>query len=163
MFVMSDPQAAPRAKAPFPTTHWSRVVRASDPAEPGACAALAELCAAYWYPLYAFVRRKGYDAEDAHDLVQGFFARFLEKDDLAQVDPSKGRFRSFLMAACSHYLANRRDHDRAMKRGGGRIPIPIDRLEAEGRYAHEPRHDLAAERLFERRRATTATRRSIAA
>src|SRR5262245_13957212 len=152
---MSDPQTAPRAKASFPTTHWSRVVRAGDPAEPGARAVLAELCATYWYPLYAFVRRKGYDAEDAQDLVQGFFTRFLEKVDLAQVDPSKGKFRSFLMAACSHYLANRRDHDRAMKRGGGRIPIPIDRLEAEGRYGHEPHHDLTAERLFERRWATT--------
>ena len=121
----------------------------------GAREALAELCATYWYPLYAFVRRKGYDAETAQDLVQGFFARLLEKGDLAAVQREKGKFRSFLMAACTHYLSNQAGHDRAKKRGGGRTPISIDRLTAEGRYRREPAHTLTAERLFERQWALT--------
>ncbi|MDB5351024.1 MAG: hypothetical protein JWN86_2271 [Planctomycetota bacterium] len=117
--------------------------------------ALAALCEDYWYPLYAFVRRRGRDPEGAEDLVQGFFARLLEKGDLETVDRRKGRFRSFLLAACSHYLANRADHDRAAKRGGGRTPIPFDRFDGEGRYAAEPSHGLTAERLFERQWALT--------
>ena len=128
---------------------------AGDPAEPEARAALAALCGRYWYPLYAFIRRRGHDPVSAEDLVQGFFAALLEKDGLSTVDRSKGRFRSFLMAACSHFLSNRRDHDRALKRGRGRVFVPIDALEAEDRYQREPTHELTAERLFERRWATT--------
>ena len=114
-----------------------------------------ELCAIYWYPLYAFIRRRGHDPESAEDLVQGFFVTLLEKDSLATIDRAKGRFRSFLMAACIHYLANRRDHDRALKRGRGRLVVPFNTLEAEDRYRLEPAHELTAERLFERRWATT--------
>ena len=124
----------------FETTRWSMVLSARDGDSTEAREALAALCATYWYPLYAFVRRKGYDAEAAQDLVQGFFARLLEKGDLAAVQQEKGKFRSFLMAACSHFLANQADHDRAKKRGGGRSPISIDRLTAEGRYGREPAH-----------------------
>src|SRR4051794_3146971 len=138
----------------FATTHWSVVLAARDRSTPEARAALATLCAAYWYPLYAFVRRKGLGPDEAQDLVQGFFARLLEKDDLRAVDPAKGRFRSFLMASCAHYLANCRDHDRALKRGG-RPPLPIDADEAERRYGREPAHELTPERLFLRRWATT--------
>jgi RNA polymerase sigma-70 factor (ECF subfamily) len=112
--------------------------------------ALEALCATYWFPLYAFVRRKGHDADAAQDLVQGFFTRLLERDDLAEVERSKGKFRSFLMAACTHYLANQAHHDRALKRGGGKVPVSIDRMAAEGRYGLEPAHTLTAERLFER-------------
>jgi RNA polymerase sigma-70 factor (ECF subfamily) len=118
-------------------------------------AALAEICQAYWYPVYAFVRRKGLDPDDAQDLVQGFFSRLLEHEDLHQLDPAKGKFRSFLMAACSHFLANQRDHQRAQKRGGGRTLLTIDRLESEARYSREPAHDLTPERLYLRRWATT--------
>jgi RNA polymerase sigma-70 factor (ECF subfamily) len=149
-----DPLAG-ASRASFDTTHWSLVLaarRRSDPEQ--ARAALAALCQAYWYPLYAFVRRKGYDADVAQDLVQGFFARLLEKDDLQDVDPAKGRFRSFLMAACAHFLANRRDYERAQKRGG-RPPLSIDAAEAERRYGREPSHTLTPERLFLRRWATT--------
>src|SRR6478609_403741 len=103
---MSDPQDVPPSKAPFPTTHWSRVVEAGDPAEPGARAALAELCAAYWYPLYALVRRKGFGPDEAADLVQGTFAALLARDGLAAVAPERGRFRSFLRAACLHHIAD---------------------------------------------------------
>ncbi len=153
---MTDlPTAAQPSNAQFPTTHWSQVVVAGNPAEPEARAALAALCGRYWYPLYAFIRQRGHDPASAEDLVQGFFAALLEKEGLASVNRSKGRFRSFLMAACGHFLSNRRDHDRALKRGRGRVFVPIDALQAEDRYRREPAHELTAERLFERRWATT--------
>lgn len=154
---MSDRAEAhsPHGRARFQSTRWSRVVAAREGGSAEAREALADLCADYWYPLYAFVRRRGHDPVAAEDLVQGFFARLLEKGDLEAVDPRKGRFRSFLLAACSHYLANQSDRDRALKRGGGRAAIPIDRLDGEGRYAREPSHDLTPERLFERHWALT--------
>jgi RNA polymerase sigma factor (sigma-70 family) len=152
---MMKPQVAQTSGAQFPTTHWSQVVAAANPAEPEARDALAALCRRYWYPLYAFIRRRGHDPASAEDLVQGFFAALLEKDGLSSVDRAKGRFRSFLMAACCHFLANRRDHDQALKRGGGRVFLPIDTPEAEDRYRRELTHELTAERLFERRWATT--------
>jgi RNA polymerase sigma factor (sigma-70 family) len=126
------------------------VLSARDGNSSEAREALSALCETYWYPLYAFVRRKGHDPEAAQDLVQGFFARLLEKGDLAAVQQGNGKFRSFLMAACTNFLANQWDHERAKKRGGGRAPISIDRWAAEGRYGSEPAHTLTAERLFER-------------
>src|SRR5262249_12690871 len=113
----------PSAAAPagrFATTHWSVVLAARDRAAPQAREALAELCRAYWYPLHAFVRRQGHAADQAQDLTQGFFARLLEKDFLRVVDRAKGTFRSFLLAACKHFLANEHDRANARKRGGGR-------------------------------------------
>jgi RNA polymerase sigma-70 factor (ECF subfamily) len=136
--------------ARFPTTHWSRLGRVEDLADPVCRAALEELCRDYWFPLYAFIRRRGHDAHAAEDLVQGFLADLLERGDLARLDRSKGRFRSFLRAACDHYLANRRDHDRAVKRGGGVSILALDQLDAEARYARQPSHGLTPERLFER-------------
>jgi DNA-directed RNA polymerase specialized sigma24 family protein len=153
---MNDPQRAVSASwHRFQTTRWSLVAaaRGEDAAE--ARAALAALCEAYWYPLYAFIRRKGHQPHDALDHVQGFFERLLEKGDLAAVDQSKGRLRSFLMASCSHYLANQADRDRARKRGGGERIVSIDGAVAEDRYGHEPSHEMTAERLFDRRWATT--------
>lgn len=144
---MSDYPSA----AGFPTTHWSRVLRAGDPTDREGRDALERLCRDYWYPLYAFARRQGLDREEASDLVQGFLADFIERLDLAKADPSRGRFRSFLKTACAHFLSHTRDHDRAAKRGGGRSPVSIDLQDAEGRYTNEPSHDLTAERLFERR------------
>jgi DNA-directed RNA polymerase specialized sigma24 family protein len=141
--------------ARFPTTCWSRVVRAGDRDDPAARAALEGLCRAYWFPLYAFARRRGLPSEEAEDAVQGLLADLIVRGDLAGLDPSRGRFRSFLRAACDHHLANRRDHDRAARRGGGRAAVPIDRLDAEGRYGREPAHGLTAERLFERQWALT--------
>jgi RNA polymerase sigma factor (sigma-70 family) len=146
----------------FPTTHWSRVVAAGARALPEARDALEELCRAYWYPLYAFVRRQGHGPEDAQDLVQGFFAALLENDGLSAVDRDKGRFRSFLIAACTHYLSNQIDRRKARKRGGGRLILSIDGLEAEGRYSSEPAHELTAERLYQRRWATTLLERVLA-
>jgi RNA polymerase sigma-70 factor (ECF subfamily) len=141
-------------RASFATTHWSIVLAARDRETPEARAALEALGTSYWYPLYAFVRRKGHDPDAALDLVQGFFARLLEKGGLGTVDPAKGRFRSFLMAACSNYLANQHDRQRALKRGG-RPPVALDAADAERRYAREPSHNLTPERLYLRRWATT--------
>jgi DNA-directed RNA polymerase specialized sigma24 family protein len=135
----------------FATTHWSLVLAARDRAEPGAGDALASLCALYWYPLYAYVRRRGKTADDALDLTQAFFARLLEKDFLAAVDRGKGKFRSFLLAACKHFLANEYDRARARKRGGGRPLLSLDAADAEGRYCNEPADGVTPEKLFERR------------
>ena len=156
----SSPETS--SNAPFPTTRWSQVVAAGDRAGPAAREALAELCSAYWYPLYAFVRRKGHPPDEAADLVQGTFLTLLDRDGLAAVAPERGRFRSFLMAACAHHLADCRDRDRAAKRGGGAVPIPIDRIVAEGRYSAEPVNDWTAERLFERRWATGLLENAVA-
>jgi RNA polymerase sigma-70 factor (ECF subfamily) len=135
----------------FATTRWSLVRAARDPLAPESRTALAALCDVYWYPLYAYIRRRGHDADRAQDLTQELFARLLEKDGLASVDEGRGRFRSFLLAACRHFLSNQRDHDRAGKRGGGRPPLSLDGLDAEGRYRREPAHQETPERLFERR------------
>jgi RNA polymerase sigma-70 factor (ECF subfamily) len=140
----------PPPPARFPTTHWSRVVAAGGPPTPEARAALAELCSAYWYPIYALIRRKGYGPDAALDLTQGYFAHLLEKGTVAAADPVKGRFRAFLLADCSFFLADRRDRDRALKRGGGRPVLSIDARDAEGRFLREPSHDKTPERLFER-------------
>jgi len=116
--------------------------------------ALEELIQTYWFPLYAYVRRQGFPATTpsvAEDLVQGFLTRLLEKKDLAQVDRSKGKFRSFLLAAMKHFLANEHDKARAAKRGGGRPVIALDAAAAELRYAVEPADNMTAERLFDRR------------
>jgi RNA polymerase sigma factor (sigma-70 family) len=143
------------ASRTFATTHWTVVLSAGHATSGEAGRAMAALCETYWYPVYAFVRRQGGSADAAMDLTQGFFARLLEKRDLAGVDPGRGRFRSWLVAAVKHYLANERDRTRADKRGGGRRPISIDADDAESRYRLEPSHDLTAERIFERRWALT--------
>ncbi len=139
----------------FATTRWSLVMLAGDRAREGSSDALAALCQTYWYPLYAFVRRQGYNAEDAADLTQGFFARFLERNDVAAARQERGRFRSYLLACVKHYLANEWDRARAQKRGGGKAPISIDALAAEERYGLEPGHGITAEKLFDRRWALT--------
>ena len=141
--------------ARFATTHWSIVVAARDQAAPEARQALAQLCRSYWYPLYAFIRRQGHGADAAQDLTQEFFTRLLEHDFLAAIDRGKGRFRSFLLAACKHFLANERDRACAQKRGGGHVPVPLDLDTAEGRYVREPSHSITPDRLFERRWALT--------
>jgi RNA polymerase sigma factor (sigma-70 family) len=111
---------------------------------------MAELCGIYWYPLYAFARRRGHDQHEAEDLTQEFFARLLAKDYLADVDREKGKFRAFLLAAMKHFLANQWDHSQALKRGGGKRIVPLDAPTAENRYRREPSHNLTPEKLFER-------------
>jgi RNA polymerase sigma-70 factor (ECF subfamily) len=146
----------------FATTRWSLIAAARDPAAPEARQALAELCELYWYPLYAYVRRRGHDHAAAEDLTQEFFARLLERHDWAAADPDRGRFRSFLLAACQHFLANEHDRATAQKRGGGRQPLSLDFADADGRYLAEPAHDQTAERLFERRWALTLLEQVLA-
>ena len=134
----------------FATTRWSLGAAATDPSGPAAGQALADLCAVYWYPVYAYVRRRGHGHHRAEDLTQAFFARLLETNDLAAADRTRGRFRSFLLAACQHFLANQHDRETAKKRGGGVRPLPIDFAVGEGRYAREPADLHAPERTFER-------------
>ncbi len=114
----------------FASTRWTQVLAAADPAHPEAREALAVLCRTYWSPLYAFVRRRGHSPEDAEDLTQGFFARLLRLDSLTQVRRERGRFRSFLLAALQHYLADEHDRAGAAKRGAGLV-VPINSNEAE--------------------------------
>jgi len=117
--------------------------------------ALERLCRAYWYPLYAYVRRRGYGPEDAADGTQSFFARLLERDLLLRASPQRGRFRSFLLTALQNFLADEHDRASARKRGGGLPPISLDALDGEARYALEPADAAAPDKLFERRWATT--------
>src|SRR5262245_1513273 len=121
-------QSGSAAEGPrwFATTHWSVVLSAADSDAPGAAQALENLCHTYWYPLYAYVRRKGHSPEDAQDFTQGFFARFLEKNYLADVNRERGKFRSFLLASLQHYLADERDRAHALKRGGGQSLLSLD-------------------------------------
>ena len=135
----------------FFTTHWSVVLAAGRSDTPRARAALGWLCETYWYPLYAFVRRSGYDPHDAKDLTQEFFARLLEHNWLSQANQHRGRFRSFLLAAMKHFLANEWNKARTRKRGGQVFLLSLDDDSAEHRYAEEPHADTTPENLFERR------------
>jgi RNA polymerase sigma factor (sigma-70 family) len=134
----------------FDTTHWSVVLKAAAGDTTGCRDALAKLCETYWYPVYAFVRRSGASAQDAEDLTQAYFTRFLEKRFLDDVHPERGRFRSFLLVSVRNFLHNERDRERAGKRGGGRAPLPLHGEDGEVRYEREPADVLTPEVLFER-------------
>lgn len=139
----------------FATTHWSVVLAAGEQDEAQAAAALERLCRDYWYPLYAYVRRRGYRPEDAQDLTQSFFARLLERDVLARASPERGRFRSFLLRTLQNFLADEHDRAVARKRDPGQPLLAWDAMDAEARYALEPSAEVSPDRLFERRWATT--------
>jgi RNA polymerase sigma-70 factor (ECF subfamily) len=148
----------------FAATRWTLVLSAARKSEtPRATAALAELCGIYWYPLYAYVRRRNVDVHEAEDLTQEFFARLLEKKYLADVDRRKGKFRAFLLAALKHFLANEWRRAHAEKRGGTKVIVSLDAGTAESRYRQEPSHNLTPERLFERQWALTVLDRVLAA
>ena len=134
----------------FATTHWSVILAATRSDTTRAQAALASLCQAYWYPLYSFVRRRGYEAHDAQDLTQEFFARLLEQKWLAQADRERGRFRTFLLAAMGHFLANEWDKARTQKRGGGVQIVPLQLDSAETRYGKEPADPMTPEQGYDR-------------
>lgn len=136
--------------ANFTTTRWSLILAAGERGSADAEQALARLCTLYWYPVFAFVRRQGHGADAAQDLTQGFFSVLIGKGALAQADRARGRFRSFLLASCQHFLANERDRDQALKRGGGVVPIPIDIIEAEQRYERALSHAETPERFYDR-------------
>lgn len=155
---MSDLPESPRSAGGAPhflTTHWSVVLRAGDSQSPDAAAALEKLCRAYWYPLYAFVRRQGHPPADAQDLTQEFFARLLVKEYLRGVEPEKGRFRTFLRMALKRFLANEWDRVRARKRGGDRYHTVFDTTAAEERFQLEPALAQPSEHIYDRRWALT--------
>lgn len=151
--------AEPQADRSFATTHWSIVLEAGRgrPAaadqDPGA--ALATLCQNYWFPLYAYVRRRVRDVSEAQDLTQAFFARLLERDLLAHAAPERGRFRSFLLTAMQNFLTNEWKKEHAAKRGGGRHALSLDFTSGDSRLSFEPAHDWTAERIFDRSWAIT--------
>jgi RNA polymerase sigma-70 factor (ECF subfamily) len=142
----------PAGRASLSTTHWSVILRAGGGGA-GSAEALASLCDTYWYPLYAYARRRGYPVEDAQDLTQGFFVRLLARDLVAKVSPERGRFRSFLLTSFKHHLANEADAAAARKRGGGQQVLSLDN--AEARYEREPVDHLTPEGLYERQWALT--------
>jgi RNA polymerase sigma factor (sigma-70 family) len=137
--------------AAFRPTRWSVVLLSAQSEAPGSRAALASLCGLYWYPLYAFVRRRGYSPEDAQDLTQGFFLHLLDRKALAHVDPLKGKFRSFLLASIQNYLSKEADRARCLKRGGKMEFVPLDVENAEGIYRLEPTDYLTPEKIFDAR------------
>jgi len=150
-----------RSHTAFTTTRWSLVVAAADPGHPQSAAALSELCAAYWYPVYAFLRRRGFQADRAEDLAQEFFAGLLEKQSLKAARPERGRFRSFLLTALKFFLSHELERANARKRGGGQRLIPLDADTAEGRYRREPADKETPETLFERRWALELIERAL--
>ncbi len=145
----------------FVTTRWSVVLSAGRKSSPHSERALAELCQAYWYPLYAFIRRRGHGKEDAEDLTQAFFAALLEKNPLEGLSEERGRFRAFLLAALKNFLAN--DHDRRLrqKRGGGAVHLSLDWQDADDRYHVEPADPANPELAFDREWALALLRRVV--
>jgi DNA-directed RNA polymerase specialized sigma24 family protein len=150
--LQREGDASPRS---FVTTHWSVVLAAREGASTEADAALERLCRTYRWPLYAFVRRRGYEAHDAQDLTQEFFARLLAKDFLRTVDRSKGKFRSFLLAALEHFLAKEWRRSQTQKRGGKFTFVSLDDGSAETQFLQVPSADLPPEKLFEQQWALT--------
>jgi RNA polymerase sigma-70 factor (ECF subfamily) len=157
----STAESAGRAAAQFATTHWSVVLAAGGNGAPEAQAALESLCRTYWYPLYAFVRLRGYPPEDAQDLTQAFFERFLQKQLIRNFDPGKGRFRSFLFTIFQRFLCDQQDHIRAARRGGGVSFVPFDTACAEGQIACAAAARHSPETAFERAWAETVLRAAL--
>jgi RNA polymerase sigma factor (sigma-70 family) len=137
-------------RSEFPTTRWTLVVAAADPGRKESRSALVSLCEGYWYPLYAYSRRRGYPADQAQDLTQEFFIRVLEGRYLDRADPAKGRFRAFILTSLKFFLSDDADRVRAQKRGGGNV-LSFEISSGEERYQREPAHDETPERIFERR------------
>jgi RNA polymerase sigma factor (sigma-70 family) len=148
-------------RAQFRTTRWSMILAAAESQVAGSQEALTELCQHYWYPLYAFARRRGYGPHDAQDLTQGFFLHLLEHSSLKHADPLKGKFRSFLLAAFRNFLADEADRARSLKRGGGREFVCLDAEDAESRYRLEPADHLTAEKIFDARWAMILLTRAV--
>lgn len=134
----------------FVSTRWTLVLQAGRDSSLESEEALEELCRTYWFPLYAFVRRRGYSKEDAEDLVQGFFQRLLDKKSLQDVSSDRGKFRAFLLACLKHYLANEWDRAGRQKRGGAATPFSLDWADAHARYERALADDLSPDRLYDR-------------
>ncbi len=157
----SHPASASPIPCSFATTHWSVVLAAGRADSPLAAAALEKLCRSYWYPLYAYVRRSGCNREDAEDLTQEFFARILRQQDLDAVRREKGRFRSYLIVALKHFLVNEWKRGQTQKRGGGCLFIALDQVLADDLYNQEPADGQTAEKIYDRRWATTTLERVL--
>jgi RNA polymerase sigma-70 factor (ECF subfamily) len=134
----------------FVTTRWTLVLAARQPGLPQAQQALEDLCASYWYPLYAYLRHQGQSKEDAEDLVQSFFARFLGANYLAGVSSDKGKFRAFLLACLKHFLANEWDRAHSQKRGGQATVLSLDWRQADTQYCVDPADHLSPDKLYDR-------------
>jgi DNA-directed RNA polymerase specialized sigma24 family protein len=154
--------AAGKPREYFATTHWTAVLAAGRRSTPQSDVALEELCRTYWYPLYAYVRRQGHSKEDAEDLTQAFFARFLERNYLEKLDSEKGKFRAFLLASLKHFLANEWDRANRQKRGGGVKPLSLDWQGADTRYQVDPADRLSPDKLYDRAWAVTLLERVLA-
>ena len=150
MHTLPKTMTADRSRHRFATTRWSQVIAAAG-VSPTADIALAELCEAYWYPIYAFVRRSGHSVDDASDLTQAFFMCVLEKHYLKDARPDRGRFRSFLLASVRHFLSNERDWRMTLRRGGRQPHMSLDFGTGEERYQLELPDELTPERVYERR------------
>lgn len=149
--AVSDQHASGAAAVQFATTHWSMVVAAGADSTPAAQDALECLCREYWYPLYAFIRRRGHPPADAEDLTQGFFAYLLERRLVSRADREAGRFRSFLLGSLKHFLAHEHERATAIKRGGGQPVLSFDQIDPEERYALEPSDGATPETIFDQR------------
>jgi RNA polymerase sigma factor (sigma-70 family) len=147
--------AVSNGRSSFRTTHWSVVLAAAERGSPGADEALARLCQAYWYPLYAFIRRRGHGPEEAEDLTQEFFARLVDKNYLMGITVEGGKFRSYMLTVLKHFLTNEWERAQTQKRGGGKNAFSMDDETAEERYKFEPVDHMTPENIFERRWALT--------
>jgi RNA polymerase sigma-70 factor (ECF subfamily) len=134
----------------FATTHWTVVLAAGQERTPQAARALEELCRSYWFPLYAYIRRRGHTKEDAEDLTQMFFARLLERNPFAHLDSAKGKFRAFLLASLKHFLANERDKSRTQKRGGGQPILSLDWQTADAQFQVANQRDPSPDQAYDR-------------
>lgn len=134
----------------FATTHWSVILAAGNQSSPDYQQALSNLYETYWYPLYAYLRRRGYHRQQAEDYTQEFFASLLERHSIEKADPKQGKFRSFLLASLKNFLSDEWDREKAQKRGGDRKLFSLDIDDGETRYISEPADDLTPEKLFER-------------
>jgi RNA polymerase sigma-70 factor (ECF subfamily) len=139
------------ADGQFHTTHWSVVLAAREGESTQATSAMERLCRIYWYPLYGFIRRRGFAVEDAQDMTQEFFSRMLQRDFLKNVAREKGRFRTFLLTALKNFLASEWRRGQTAKRGGGQLIVSWDELQAEQRYGSEPAEEMTPEHFFEQR------------
>ena len=160
MFVKS-PLSPAKIRAVFETTQWSLVIAAGGDST-RARNALARLCETYWYPLYAYVRKRTSNPDDARDLTQGFLTSLLERRDFDNLRQERGRFRAFLLASFQHFISNQGAHERTQKRGGGAVLLPLTFEDAEGRYRFEPADSENPQTLYERRWALTVIDRVLA-
>lgn len=149
------------SRAAFVTTQWSIVLAAGETSSPESQQALEELCRAYWFPLYAYLRRRGHSSQDAQDLVQDFLAHLVARRAFAGVSPDRGRFRSYLSACLNHFVADAADRERAQKRGGGGVLLSLDAGHADQLYQLEARNELSAAQLFDRRWAVAVMDRAL--